>query len=268
MFVLILFLLLFLIYFILYLYEQLHYVTIYIGLFLSLFVIFVLYILRNPTELLLPYNILIENLYEKKVFYSEEEKKKIFPTSTVLEENFSKIKEECLNTLKNTDPSELENVGKNFILPEDKNFFKNWNTYPLRMFGRDYENNMNKCPTLKKILQSDPNITTAFFSIMEPGKFLSSHYGPFKGILRYHLGLQVPPPESGLCYISVDGQTYDWKEGEGILFDETYKHFVENSTKFRRIVLFLDVKRELNFPLNFFNDFILFLMSISPYNFH
>ena len=257
-----------LVYLVLYFCEKLNLTSIYLTLLLFIFLIFVLYILRNPTELLIPYNTIIENLYEKKVFYSEEEKKKIFPTSTILESHFNKIKEECLNTLTTIPDKKLENIGKNFIIPEDKDFFKNWNTYPLRMFSRDYEDNMNKCPTLKEILKSDPNITTAFFSIMEPGKFLSSHYGPFKGILRYHLGLQVPPPQSGLCYISVDGQTYDWKEGEGILFDETYKHFVENSTKFRRIVLFLDVKRELNFPLNFFNDFILFLMSISPYNFH
>ena len=256
------------VYFVLFLYDKLNFVTIYLTLFLVLTFIFLLYILRNPTELLIPYNFLIENLYEKKVFYSEEEKKEIFPTSIVLEANFLKIKEECLNTLKTTSPSDLKNVGKNFIIPEDKEFFKNWNTYPLRMFSKDYQENMDKCPTLRDILKKDPNITTAFFSIMEPGKFLSSHYGPFKGILRYHLGLQVPPPESGLCYISVDGQTYEWQEGEGILFDETYKHFVENSTEFRRIVLFLDIKRRLNFPLSILNDFILFLMSISPYNFH
>lgn len=224
--------------------------------------------MRNPTELLIPYNILIENLYEKKVFYSEEEKKKIFPTSKLLEENFLEIKEECIQVLKETSPEEIDNIGKNFIVPQEKDFFKNWNTFPLRIFSKDYEQNLDKCPILKNILKKDSNITTAFFSIMEPGKFLSSHYGPFKGILRYHLGLQVPPPNSGLCYILVDGQTYEWKEGEGILFDETYKHFVENSTTFRRIVLFLDVKRPLSFPLNFINNFILFLMSISPYNFH
>ena len=261
-------LILFIVYVVLYLYEKLNLITIYIALLLALFLYLTIYILRNPTELLIPYNVLLENLYEKKVFYTDEEKRHIFPASKILEENYSKIKEECLNTLQNTKPIHLENVGRNFIIPENEEFFKNWKTFPLRMFSKDYEENMDKCPTLKNILKKDSNITTAFFSIMEPGKFLSSHYGPFKGILRYHLGLVVPPKESGLCYISVDGETYDWKEGEGILFDETYKHFVENSTPYRRIVLFLDVKRPLHFPLNFFNDVILFLMSISPYNFH
>ena len=84
------------------------------------------------------------------------------------------------------------------------------------------------------------------------------------GILRYHLGLIIP--KNGFCFISVDGETYDWKEGEGVLFDETYKHFVINDTNYYRVILFLDVKRVLNFPLNIVNDIILYLMGISPYN--
>ena len=259
-----LFILLILIYLFLYIYDCLNLFTVYLALLIILFLFLVLYIFRNPTDLLIPYNSLIESITEKKVFYSEEEKMEIFPTSLKLETNWKEIQRECLNTLRG---KELDNIGKKFIVAEDS-FFEGWKTFELRMFSKDYEENMNCCPVLKKILKSDPNITTAFFSIMEPGKFLSSHYGPFKGILRYHLGLIVPPKDSGLCYISVDGQTYDWKEGEGVLFDETYKHFVENSTPYQRIVLFIDVKRPLPAPVSYMNDFLLYLMSISPYNFN
>ena len=102
---------------------------------------------------------------------------------------------------------------------------------------------------------------------MEPGKYLDPHHGPFKGIIRYHLGLLIPPPESGECYISVDSLKYSWKEGEVILFDETYLHFVHNDTKYHRIILFLDVKRPFNtFLMNSINDFILWLIKISPHN--
>jgi len=221
--------------------------------------LFIIYFLRNPTEALHPYNLLIENLYEKKVFYSEEEKKEIFPTSIILEKEWKNIRDEFLYI----DIANIGNVGKNFIV-ENESFWEGWETLPLRMFGKDNEENMNKCPTLKRILKSDNNIPTAFFSIMKPGKKLSSHYGPFKGILRYHLGLIIP--KNGFCFISVDGETYDWKEGEGVLFDETYKHFVINDTNYYRVILFLDVKRVLNFPLNIANDIILYLMGISPYN--
>ena len=228
------------------------------------FLIIIYYFLRNPTELLQPYNVLIENIHDKKVFYSEMEKKQIFPTSQILENNWKEIRSECINCLQNIE--NLGNVGQNYIV-EEEDFWKGWKTFEFRMFGKDNEENMRKCPTLSNILKSDDNITSAFFSIMESGKTLSSHYGPFKGILRYHLGLVTPPKESGPCFISVDGEIYDWVEGEGVLFDETYKHFVHNKTPYDRIILFLDVKRPMKtYTLTLINDIILYMMGISPYN--
>lgn len=226
--------------------------------------LFIIYILRNPTELLIPYNAIIENSYEKKVFYTEEEKKNIFPSSEILEKNWSLIRKECLNNIKNT--QNLGNVGRNFIR-NDESFWQGWSTFPLRMFTKDNEENMKKCPLLTSILKKDANITTAFFSILEPGKIIPSHYGPFKGILRYHLGILIPPKDSGDCFISVDNEIYEWEEGKGVLFDETYKHFVKNETPYHRIVLFLDIKRPLPLSLPILNDFLIFLMGISPYNF-
>jgi aspartyl/asparaginyl beta-hydroxylase (cupin superfamily) len=35
---------------------------------------------------------------------------------------------------------------------------------------------------------------TAFFSILAPGKHLPAHRGPYKGVMRYHLGLLIPEP--------------------------------------------------------------------------
>lgn len=226
----------------------------YLGLGFLIILYILIYYLRNPTEALVPYNLVIENLYEKKVFYSQNEKKEIFPTSIILEQNWEIIRDEFLK-LKVSE----NNIGERFI-QEDKNFWKGWNTIELKSFDADNIENMNKCPTLSKIIDNDPNISTAFFSILEPGKIIPSHYGPFKGILRYHLGLIIPKG----CFISVDGETYDWKEGEGVLFDETYKHFVKNETDYYRVILFLDVRRPLTFP--FINDFIMWVMSNSPYN--
>ncbi len=61
--------------------------------------------------------------------------------------------------------------------------------------------------------------------------------------------------------------TYSWKEGEGILFDETYLHFVHNDTPYHRIILFLDIKRPFETSLMaYINDFILYLIGISPHN--
>ena len=220
----------------------------------------IIYILRNPTLTLLPYNILINLIYEKKVFYTEHEKIVIFPKSICLEKNWKIIRKEFLLLYKQ---NINYNIGSQFIT-EDRNFWKGWNTIVLKSFGK-FSDNINKCGFLKNILK-DENITTAFFSVVDAGKKIPAHYGPFKGILRYHLGLLIPDRECGECYISVDGNKYYWKNGEGVLFDESYLHYVNNNTKYKRCILFLDVKRPLHFPLDFINDIILYLMSISYYN--
>ena len=70
------------------------------------------------------------------------------------------------------------------------------------------------------------------------------HRDPYAGSLRYHLGLVVPK-SAGECRIFVDGQPYSWRDGEGLLFDETYLHYAENTTSDERIILFCDVERPL-----------------------
>lgn len=234
----------------------------YFILFIILVLYFIVEIIRNPTYGLIPYNKFVEYISDKKVFYSQEEKNKIFPTSLILEKHWRAIRKEALNVM----GGNIQNVGRKFII-EDEDFWKGWRTYPLRMFGKDNKINIEKCPIMKQILTDHPDILTAFFSLIEPGKTLPSHYGPFKGILRYHLGLLVPPKEAGNCLISVDGEIYEWREGEGVLFDETYKHFVLNETQYPRIVLFIDVKRPFdNMLMRIINDMIIWTIGVSPYN--
>lgn len=218
-----------------------------------------IYILKNPTLALIPYNLLIDTIHPRKVFYTEDEKNILFPSLKLLEKFWKNIKKEAINVMNIS-----ENIGKKFINESDE-FWEGWTTFPLRLFGKDYIENQNKCPVTKELLK-DPEIISAFFSIMKPGKTLPSHYGPFKGILRYHLGLLVPPKEAGNCFISVDDQIYEWKEGEGILFDETHKHFVKNETIYPRIVLFIDVKRPMySNIMRYINNMIIWLMGHSPY---
>ena len=62
--------------------------------------------------------------------------------------------------------------------------------------------------------------------------------------MRYHLGLSTP--NSPDCFIVVDGENYFWRDGEGVVFDETYIHFAENKTDQTRLILFCDVERPLN----------------------
>src|SRR6202012_3227174 len=59
-----------------------------------------------------------------------------------------------------------------------------------------------------------------------------------------HLGVGVRKP-AGESRIFVDGNIYSWRDGEDLLFDETYLHYAENTTSDDRIILFCDVERPL-----------------------
>ena len=54
-------------------------------------------------------------------------------------------------------------------------------------------------------------------------------------------------PNSDKCFIIVDGEKCVWRDGEAIMFDETYIHTAENQTDQNRIILFCDVERPMKF---------------------
>ena len=81
------------------------------------------------------------------------------------------------------------------------------------------------------------------FASLPPEGKLVRHRDPYAGSLRYHLGLVTP--NSPDCYIEVDGQRYFWRDGEAVVFDETFIHHAENTTDQQRVILFCDVERPL-----------------------
>jgi len=85
------------------------------------------------------------------------------------------------------------------------------------------------------------------FAMLPPGARLVRHRDPYAGSMRYHLGLVTPNSDD--CFINVDGQHYSWRDGEAVMFDETFIHYAENSSEKNRIILFIDVKRPVSFFL-------------------
>jgi beta-hydroxylase len=85
------------------------------------------------------------------------------------------------------------------------------------------------------------------FALLPPGSRLGAHRDPFAGSLRYHLGLVTPNADT--CRIVVDGEAYFWRDGEPVMFDETFIHTAENRSDVARIILFCDVERPLTNPL-------------------
>ena len=83
------------------------------------------------------------------------------------------------------------------------------------------------------------------FAELPPGGHLRKHRDPYAGSLRYHLGLVTPGDDR--CYIEVDGRRYSWRDGEAVVFDETFIHRAENATGHDRIILFCDIERPMKY---------------------
>ncbi|MEO0949158.1 MAG: aspartyl/asparaginyl beta-hydroxylase domain-containing protein, partial [Cyanobacteria bacterium J06641_5] len=122
-----------------------------------------------------------------------------------------------------------------------------WKTFFLYAYGIKAEANCDRCPETTRLLEQIPGMKTAFFSILLPGKHIPEHRGPYKGVLRYHLGLRIPEP-ADRCGIRVGGEVRHWQEGKSLLFDDTFPHSAWNDTDDIRVVLFLDIVRPLSFP--------------------
>ena len=221
----------------------------------------------NSLNLSSNYNNFINYFVTNKEFVN---KLDCFPESVILEKNYKIIKDECLfilNTKKIPAFHEVTKMGnqnkwrKNIEWDDDQldisfSDKKIWKTFFLKIYDNWIYENCNICPKTYELIKDMNNIKTAFFSILPPGKHIKAHFGPFKGVLRYHLALQIPQNKDD-CYILVNGKKKCWEEGVGFMFDDTYTHEVFNNTDEIRIILFLDIIRNnLPLPVKYINNFV------------
>jgi aspartate beta-hydroxylase len=74
-------------------------------------------------------------------------------------------------------------------------------------------------------------------SIVAPDTELHAHCGPTNVRLRAHLGLEIPPD----CGIRIAGVEHAWREGEWLVFDDSFEHMVLNRSKLPRVILIVDL---------------------------
>ncbi|HYD80015.1 MAG TPA: aspartyl/asparaginyl beta-hydroxylase domain-containing protein [Paucimonas sp.] len=130
---------------------------------------------------------------------------------------------------------------------------KRWKIFPLHAYGYWVKSNERRCPETVKALKKIPNLQAAMFSILQPQKELPPHRGPYSGVLRYHLGLKIPKPESQ-CGICVGGDFAHWEEGKSLIFDDSHMHHAWNRSNEERVVLFVDFTRPLPSPIKEMNE--------------
>jgi len=139
-----------------------------------------------------------------------------------------------------------------------------WKTFFLAGIGMDCSANAARCPETMRVLSHIPGMTTAFFSILSPGKHIPPHRGAYNGLLRLHLALQVPEPREQVR-IRIGNRICRWQEGRALIFDDTFNHEVWNDTDGYRVVLFVDFARPLRQPWHWLNQRFLGMGTFAPF---
>jgi aspartyl/asparaginyl beta-hydroxylase (cupin superfamily) len=185
-----------------------------------------------------------------------------FPWVQRIEESWTVIRGEVEQLLEvQADLPNFQDISKDQIEITDDD---RWKTFFLYGYGFEAPLGVQMCPRTAALVREIPGMTTAMISILSPGKHILDHRGPYKGVLRYHLGLIVPR-DARACRIRVGDDVRHWEEGRSMVFDDTFNHEVWNDTDETRVVLFVDVMRPLPFPESAINRAIVKAIGLSPF---
>ena len=167
-----------------------------------------------------------------------------FPELAPLREHWQTMRDEALLLYQEgyiSASDKYDDIGFNSF------FRRGWKRFYLKWYQDPLPSALKHCPKTVELIQAIPSINAAMFALLPKNSYLFKHRDPYAGSLRYHLGLITPNSDD--CHIHVDGVRYAWRDGEAVLFDETYVHWADNNTDTDRIILFCDVRRPLTFAL-------------------
>jgi beta-hydroxylase len=198
--------------------------------------------LTDYTVLLAPYNMLM--VLFSRVKARPYARVAEFPDLAPLQDHWEEIRAEAMRL---NDAGRI-GVATGYNDIGFNSFFRSgWKRFYLKWYGEDLASARAACPRTVELLARIPSIKGAMFASLPPQGRLVRHRDPYAGSLRYHLGLFTP--NSPDCYIEVDGQRYFWRDGEAVMFDETFIHHAENRTDQQRVILFCDIERPISSPL-------------------
>lgn len=186
----------------------------------------------------------------------------LFPWIAEVEASWRIVREELEGVLADREAlPNFQDISKDQLEITDDD---RWKTYFLYGYGFQAKLGVETCPETAALMRRIPGMTTAMFSILSPNKHILDHRGPYKGVLRYHLGLIVPK-DAPSCRIRVGEDFRHWQEGSSLIFDDTFNHEVWNDTEETRVVLFVDVLRPLPAPWHQINKAIVKAIGLSPF---
>ncbi len=165
-------------------------------------------------------------------FYDKNEFDFLRPIS----ENFSVIKQELVDLI---DVKKEDQWLRTFPDYVNSKTYKAWKVFSFIFFQMKFPENAKLCPKTAKLVYSIPQILSCDFSYLDGNTHIKPHKGYSRMVLRCHLPLVVPSEK--LCAIRVGNETRHWKEGELMIFDDSFEHEAWNKTDEKRIVLMFDI---------------------------
>jgi aspartate beta-hydroxylase len=118
-----------------------------------------------------------------------------------------------------------------------------WDAYFFYRHGRRHDAHHARCPKTSAILESielcrvGQQAPEVCFSLLRPQSTIMPHYGVTNTRLVMHLPLIVPR-DAGLDIVGADA--HRWKEGELMMFDDTFQHGAWNRSDEPRLILLMD----------------------------
>ena len=185
-----------------------------------------------------------------------------FPWVKKVEANWGAIRKEVDALLK--DKEQIPYLQD--ISPEQGSIAQGraWKSFFLFGFGNKIERNCARCRETARIVEKIPGLKMAMFSILAPRSHILPHRGPYKGLLRYHLGLLIPEPDLS-CRIRVADEIRCWKEGQSLIFDDSHDHEAWNDSDRDRVILFVDFLRPLPLRFSLLNSLTVWRISKSAF---
>jgi beta-hydroxylase len=175
-----------------------------------------------------------------------------FPDMKIVNENWRVFRDEGLKLL---EQGKVRRATGDNDLGFHAFFRRGWTRFYLKWYDHPIPSAETLCPRSTEILACVPSLKGAMFAVLPPGGYLGRHRDPFAGALRYHLGLATPNDDR--CWIEVDRQRRSWRDGEGMVFDETFVHKARNATDATRLILLCDVERPLAWPMRPINRWVM-----------
>lgn len=135
------------------------------------------------------------------------------------------------------------------VLGEDQGNEGCWSAGLLIAHGRPVAPLAARFPFTTTALLAVPGLRSALWSQLDAGAVIPVHTGPNAGVLRYHLGVRCGDASA----VEVGGERVSYRDGRGVLFDDTEPHTAWNRGDEPRVTLFCELLRPLPVPARWGN---------------